>query len=146
MNLELNCQIVVQFVETHRALLLWVGGSVTVVSLLISFIVLPYVLAILPPDYFAEGCRSPLRVTARHPTAVLLINIIRNVFGLFLFISGVLMLVLPGQGVLTILAGLIIANFPGKFTLERRLMSVQPVRRAANWIRGRLQKPPFDEP
>ncbi len=54
------------------------------------------------------------------------------------------MLVLPGQGLLTILFGLILMDFPRKRQLERRLIKVQPVRAAANWIRQRYGRPPFE--
>ena len=56
-------------------------------------------------------------------------------FGFALILAGVAMLVLPGQGILTILMGVALANFPGKFTLERRLVRQPAVGRALNRIR-----------
>ena len=42
----------------------------------------------------------------------------KNLLGATLVLAGLLMLFLPGQGVITLLAGLMIMNYPGKFVLE----------------------------
>ena len=47
------------------------------------------------------------------------------------------MLILPGQGLLTIVIGIFVADFPGKQTLERRLVANNKVFRAINWIRAK---------
>ena len=56
------------------------------------------------------------------------------------------MLVTPGQGVLTILAGLLLMNFPGKYRLERWLVMRPGVMRALNWLRARRGQTPFEIP
>lgn len=60
------------------------------------------------------------------------------VVGILLSLPGI-----PGQGVLTILTGLIISDFPGKRRLERRLVRVPVVLSAANQIRTRFNRPPL---
>jgi hypothetical protein len=45
------------------------------------------------------------------------------------------MLVLPGQGTVTILIGLAISNFPGKFAIEQRIASQPAVGNTLNKIR-----------
>ena len=57
-----------------------------------------------------------------------------------------LMLVLPGQGLLTILIGIGISDFPGKYKLERRLVSVPGILGAINWIRGKARVEPLRPP
>ncbi len=47
------------------------------------------------------------------------------------------MLILPGQGLLTIILGVFVADFPGKWTLERKLVTNQNVFNAINWIRNK---------
>ena len=59
-------------------------------------------------------------------------------FGLVLSVPGV-----PGQGLLTIMVGLLLADFPGKRGLERRLVRVHAVHSVANKIRARFGKPPL---
>jgi len=54
-----------------------------------------------------------------------------------------LMLVLPGQGLLTIVTGLLLINYPGKYKLEQKLVAIPSVFRALNWIRVKANKPPL---
>jgi len=66
--------------------------------------------------------------------------------GVILIFSGFLMLVLPGQGVLAILVGLSITNFPAKFALQRILVEKTGILKAMNWLRKKANKPPLKEP
>lgn len=54
------------------------------------------------------------------------------------------MLVLPGQGLFTILMGLILSNYPGKYNIERRFISIPSVLRTVNWLRKKSNKPPLE--
>ena len=67
----------------------------------------------------------------------------KNLIGLSLIIGGLLMLVLPGQGLLTIVTGLLLVNYPGKYKLEQKLSSMPSIFRALNWIRLKAKKPPL---
>jgi hypothetical protein len=51
------------------------------------------------------------------------------------------MLVLPGQGILTIITGLVFIDYPGKYKFERKLLRQKGVINSINWIRSRLSKP-----
>jgi hypothetical protein len=51
---------------------------------------------------------------------------------------------MPGQGLLTILIGLILVNFPGKYKIERRLVRRPGVLQSINKIRTRFQRPPIE--
>ena len=42
---------------------------------------------------------------------------LRNAVGLVLVTAGLAMLVLPGQGIITLLVGIILMDFPGKHRL-----------------------------
>ena len=53
------------------------------------------------------------------------------------------MLVLPGQGLLTIVTGLLLVNYPGKYKLEQKLVSIPSIYKALNWIRFKANKPPL---
>ena len=53
------------------------------------------------------------------------------------------MLFLPGQGLLTILIGVSLMDFPGKRTIERKLISRPVVLQAINRIRQRFDRPPL---
>ena len=67
----------------------------------------------------------------------------RNLLGWTLIVLGVLMLVLPGQGVLTVLAGVVLADVPGKRGMIRRLLATGPVLRAVTALRERAGQPPL---
>ena len=54
---------------------------------------------------------------------------------------GLAMLVLPGQGIWSILIGLSLINFPGKYQVERALVSRPTVHRSLNWVRRRAGCP-----
>ena len=51
------------------------------------------------------------------------------------------MLVLPGQGLLTIVTGLLLINYPGKYKLEQKLVACLLFLEALNWIRVKANKP-----
>ncbi|MEJ2320993.1 MAG: PGPGW domain-containing protein, partial [Gammaproteobacteria bacterium] len=71
-------------------------------------------------------------------------SIVRNIIGLPVLLAGLLMLFLPGQGLLTVMIGLAIMVYPGKFRAERWLVRRQGVLRALNWMRKRRGVPPLD--
>ncbi|MFO7857997.1 MAG: PGPGW domain-containing protein, partial [Ectothiorhodospiraceae bacterium] len=88
--------------------------------------------------------RREERTLLRHPVAGLVLLIVKNALDAVLVLAGIAMLVLPGQGVLTILAGLTLMNFPGKYRVERWLMSRPAVFNAVNWLRRRAGRPPLE--
>ena len=63
--------------------------------------------------------------------------IIKNLIGYVLIIGGILMLVLPGQGLFTILIGLMMSNYPGKYFIERKFIAIPSVLKTINWLRKR---------
>ena len=67
----------------------------------------------------------------------------KNIIGFSLIVGGFLMLVLPGQGLLTIVTGLLLINYPGKYKLEQKLVAMPSVFKALNWIRVKANKPPL---
>ena len=71
------------------------------------------------------------------------LRILKNVAGAIALTAGFLMLLTPGQGVLTILVGVILCDFPGKRTLERKLIARPLVLSTINRIRRRHKRPPI---
>lgn len=119
-----------------------VGFSIT--TLIMTFVLLPFMIVRLPQTYFLESHR-PLRVS-RFLIVRLLIMALKNVIGLAFVVLGFLMLFVPGQGILTIVVGLTIMNYPGKFKLERWLVMRPRVLPALNWLRKRYGHPRLLEP
>lgn len=121
-------------------------GLASLVLFVMSLVVFPLVVAYLPGDYFVRDKRDPAHQKRRHPVVWVLLTVLKNIFGFVLIVAGIAMLVLPGQGILTILMGVALANFPGKFTLERRLVQRPSVGRALNRIRRFAGKDPLELP
>ena len=114
----------------------------SVVMALASSIALPWLLLRLPADYFIQE-----RQTTPHRSPLdWLVWLLRNSLALLLFILGVLMLVLPGQGLLTILISVGLSTAPGKYRLERSLIRRPTVFNSINWVRRRYQRPAIIHP
>ena len=126
-------------------LLLWATGF-SLLALLATLITVPWVIGRLPADYFTRPTRSPWRNLGGEPWYALLLGLVKNLVGAVLVALGVLMLFTPGQGLLTLLAGLLLMNFPGKYRLERSLVGRPGVLAALNWLRQRKGADPFASP
>lgn len=107
-----------------------------------SLIAIPLILVRLPPHYFDE--RHPRTwMEGHHPVLRMLGHIIKNAVGVVLLVAGIAMLVLPGQGILTMLIGISLIDFPGKRQLERKLIGQPAVLQAINKVRERFGQPPL---
>jgi hypothetical protein len=80
---------------------------------------------------------------ATHTTFGYFIYALKILLGICLLGVGIAMLVLPGQGILTIVLGLSLLPFPGKHALEKNLLARKSVRASLNWFRKKANKPPF---
>lgn len=118
---------------------LWIG-LFSVVTFIASLFIIPVIVARIPADYFVDRQRHLSRLRRWHPVVYVALLVLKNLFGGLLVVAGIAMLVLPGQGILTILIGIMLMNFPGKYALERRLVSQSGVFNAINWIRKRAGK------
>lgn len=100
-----------------------------------------WVLVKLPATYFRND--HPPALSGRHPILRWSGLILKNIAGLVLVLVGVLLSLpgVPGQGVLTILIGLILLDFPGKRRLEQWLITRPRVFRAVNGLRARFDAP-----
>ena len=102
-----------------------------------------YVLTRLPADYFINpDAQQP---AARHPVLRILALVVRNVLGYFLIALGAVLSLpgVPGQGLLTILMGVMLIDFPGKRRFQRWLVTRRVVLGAVNRLRVRAGQAPF---
>jgi hypothetical protein len=127
------------WLEQHGWLLVGISAG----SLLLSLLLLPWFVARIPEDYFSHPHRHRLSAESSHPLLQLAISGVKNLLGLLLVAAGIIMLFTPGQGLLTLLVGLMLMNFPGKYHLERWLVSRPGVLQAVNWLRRRGGHPPL---
>lgn len=111
-------------------------------SLVLSIVGCAALITFLPPNYFSE--LFPER-PIKNPILRFFVSVLKNIVGLLLIVVGALLSVpgVPGQGLLTILSGLIISDFPGKKRLARRIIRIRTVHLAANKIRTSFKRPPL---
>ncbi|MFC2099233.1 hypothetical protein ACFLSF_00150 [Candidatus Bipolaricaulota bacterium] len=109
----------------------------------LSLIVVPLLILRLPVDYFADADRDGFHWPRRYLWLRWILLIAKNLLGLACLFFGALMLVLPGQGILTILIGVMLLDFPCKFRLQRWVVSRRGVLDSINWVRRRYGRDPL---
>lgn len=115
-------------------------------TFVISGIALPWLMTRLPADYFLEKDRATRPSWPRHRALYWTWRLLKNLLGAVLVLAGVVMLFTPGQGVLTILAGLWLMDLPGKRRWELHLIGRPKVLASINWIRQKAGRPPLQVP
>ncbi|MCC6139976.1 MAG: hypothetical protein IT389_05085 [Nitrospira sp.] len=130
---------VTQYVPVHVLIWLTVGSLIGFIGTLIA---IPFIMVRLPADYF------DIR-TARHwmqdsnPALRWVGLIVKNAVGAVFLLAGFAMLFLPGQGILTMLIGISLLDFPGKRALEAKIVGQPTVLQALNAMRAKFDKPPL---
>ncbi|MEE8464022.1 MAG: PGPGW domain-containing protein [Gammaproteobacteria bacterium] len=115
-------------------------------SLVLAVVLLPAIVTQLPEDYFIREKRRPVARQKGHPMLMVFVNLVKNLLGLLFIVAGVLMTFLPGQGLLTILIGLMLVNFPGKYRLEQALIRQKIISQTLNKLRRKAHRKPFQMP
>jgi hypothetical protein len=134
----------------------WIQAQVNLMEWLFIFSVATFVLGILlaiigivclPRDYFSSSYKPFSRkISNVFMRRAYLVG--KNLIGGFFIIIGLALLVLPGQGILTIAIGISLTDFPGKHKMVGYLTRRGPMLRGANWLRskaGRYPLDPFEE-
>lgn len=121
--------------------LAWWLVLVSVIFFFATLIVVPIILIRLPEDYFLLPDRHRVPWADKHPLLRLPLLLVKNLLGFIFVVAGILMLALPGQGLLTIIIGLVLTDFPGKYHAERWVISRHSVLLTTNWIRKKAGKP-----
>jgi hypothetical protein len=121
-----------------------VGAGLFVAFALLSVVLTGWVLLRLPADYFV-GPHAPAFWRDRHPALRAVGRVLRNVLGIVLVIVGIVLSLpgVPGQGLLTILIGLICLDIPAKRRLEQRLVRRPRVLGFINRLRTRYGRAPL---
>jgi hypothetical protein len=116
-------------------------------AFLVTLAVTGFVLVRIPADYFARE-RRIRRPEGGWSVGAILGLAAKNLLGVILVVLGVALSVpgVPGQGLLTILIGLFLVDFPGKFKLQRRIVRQRAVRTVINRLRRRFGRPELDPP
>ncbi len=120
------------------------GVGIFVISLAVSFAAIGLVMVKVPQKYFSPHYQRDFL-----PDSPWLVRwgavLAKNIAGIFLILLGIVLSLpgVPGQGILTILLGLIFIDIPGKRPLETRIIKRPTVLSAINNLRARYGKPPL---
>lgn len=127
----------------HQTFFTWLAIC-SALTFVLSLLSLPWLVARIPPDYFCHIKRHPITTKQAHPVLRLSLFLGKNIVGGVLLMGGIMMLFLPGQGLLTMAMGLLLMDYPGKFALERNIVSNPKVLNGLNWLRAKAHSPPLE--
>jgi len=119
-----------------------IGVGVFLLSLVINALIVGTVIVTIPANYFSSHYQQDFLPNSSWFTRWG-VTIIKNVAGAVLLVLGIAMLIGPGQGILSILSGLIMMDIPGKRPLEARIIKRPAILAAANSLRSRYKKEPL---
>jgi hypothetical protein len=123
---------------------LLIGVGLFLGSLALSFGAIAVVMVNIPANYFSTHYKRDFL-----PGSSFIVRwgavIGKNLLGFFLVLLGIALSLpgVPGQGILTILLGLIMLDIPGKRPLEARIIQRPAVLSAINNLRSRYGKEPL---
>lgn len=115
--------------------LLQLLGVLSILTFICSLLVIPWLILRMSPEYFIRHRRDVTERHRHHPVLAVIILFLRNAVGFGLLAAGITMLVMPGQGILTMLVGLSFMDFPGKQRLLEKAVQKKGVQRSLNWVR-----------
>ena len=138
--LEQSVSILLRWAGEHPTVLAWLFG-LSLALFLGSLVLIPILISRMRPDYFVTPNAESYTWLGRHPVARSIARLLKNLLGAVLLFAGLVMMVLPGQGIITLLVALSLLEFPGKRSLELRLIRQQHVSSVINWTRSRAGQP-----
>lgn len=129
------------FFDKYGHIITWLG-IVSTITFFLSLLIIPWIVCKLD-DHFFLHLHEHKKMEDQHPVMFILLRTLRYSFGAILLLAGILMLFLPGQGLLTIILGISLLDFPGKQKAIDGLLHFHPVQNGLNWVREKGSKKPF---
>lgn len=130
----------IEIFNVYKNLILWFG-SISLFVFLFSLLSIKWLVSLIPEDYFINKKDSKIKTSNIFFWYIVLI--FKNLIGYSLILGGIMMLVLPGQGLFTIIIGLMMSNYPGKYSLEKKFIAIPTILKSINWLRKKSNKPPI---
>ena len=121
------------------------GAAIFIVSFFANLGIVSWILVKIPADHFSKSRKTKFWSGPRpwlHAAKV----IGKNIAGVLLVALGVVLSLpgVPGQGLLTVLLGIMLLDFPGRDRLEQKLLSKPSIVNTINKLRKRFEKPPLE--
>ncbi len=133
----------ITFIHNHEGLLLWLTLA-SAIGLIASLVLIPWILIQIPSDYFSHEKRQKHQWRNYPPIIRLALLLMKNILGVIFIISGIIMLFTPGQGIITIIIGIILADFPSKYKIERWIINNPAILRSINQLRAKAKQNPLE--
>ena len=105
---------ITEFISSYKVYILWLA-TISLFVFIFSLLSIKWLVALIPTNYFIK--KKKVKSKRSYSFIWFLSIIVKNLIGYTLILGGILMLVLPGQGLFTILMGLILSNYPGKYSI-----------------------------
>lgn len=137
---------VIDWIRQYWESLTWskiaVGTLLLLVSIVVSYAAVIFVMVKIPSDYFSSNYVKNHQ-NDKHFMLRWGGTIMKNIVGFLIVLLGIAMIFGPGPGALTILLGIILMDIPGKRPLETKLIKQPAVFNAINNLRAKYKKPPL---
>ena len=137
--------VITKWLASYSSILIGIG-SLSLLIFIFSIIGLGWFISQIPEDYFIHEKRQADNWDKYSSEIRVVIIIAKNVIGIVMLISGLLLLILPGQGILTMIIGILLIDYPGKFKLEQKIISIPSIFRGLNWFRAKSKKSYLQHP
>jgi ABC-type transport system involved in multi-copper enzyme maturation permease subunit len=128
-----------QYFTQYQDIFIWLG-IISLITFIASIVLIPLVIKRMPVDYFTNVAYHTIDVSSVYKLTMFLI---KNMIGLVLIIAGIIMLITPGQGIISIIIGLFLMQFKYKYKLEQKLIANDMTFKGLNWIRKKSNQKPF---
>jgi hypothetical protein len=116
---------------------------ISLLTFVVTLFAAPILIIRIPEKYFLHK----KRISHNNPKGGIgfrfVSRVLKNILGIFFVLTGLILLFLPGQGLLSILIGIMLMNFPGKYKVERAIIRQQKVLSTINWLRAKAHRPPL---
>ncbi|MBW2457793.1 MAG: hypothetical protein JRI68_25030, partial [Deltaproteobacteria bacterium] len=121
-----------------------IGVALFLFSLVVTSAIVTAFVVWIPPNHFVAKQRGLQRRIAS-PVLRVAATIGKNLLGVVLIVAGLALALpgVPGQGVLTMLVGLLLLDIPGKRRFELHLVRRRPIHRIMNRLRARFGREPL---
>jgi len=122
-----------------------IGALIFLVTFIVNLAIVTFILVKLPTDYFKKNRKTEFWAGPRpavHAAKVIgknLLGVLLVAIGIVLSLPGV-----PGQGLLTVLLGVMLVDFPGKRTVEQKLLKRPAITNGITRLRAKFGKPQLE--
>ncbi|HEY2963161.1 MAG TPA: hypothetical protein VGJ37_12135 [Pyrinomonadaceae bacterium] len=121
-----------------------IGALIFAGTFVINLAIVSFILVKIPANHFSKSRKTKFW-SGPHPMLRAAGIVGKNIAGVLLVALGIVLSLpgVPGQGLLTVLLGIMLLDFPGRSSLEQKLLSRPSIVNAINSLRGRFGKPPL---